>query len=164
MHLADSIDEACISERKVLGDGHFPVLFDCRGHDFLKTRVDDIDLISALKLVSLMLEAHELKESSLGLDLVLLGETTGSDVIEVLQPFEVGAGDTATIDKHVRCAHNSPAEEDLLSCVGRGAIGTLEDSFDLDSFSVSHVERFLSGGWDHAISLLSQELLGVLTD
>ena len=111
-----------------------------------------------------MLEAHELKESSLGLDLVLLGQTAGSDVIEVLQPFEVGAGDTTAIDEHVWCAYDSPTEEDLLSCVGRGAIGTLEDSFDLDSFSISHVERFLSGSGDHAIGGLSQELLGVLTD
>ena len=85
-------------------------------------------------------------------------------MIEVLEPLEVGAGDTTSIDEHVRGAHNSLAQEDLLSGVGGGAIGTLEDGLDSDGISVSIVEGLLSGGGDHAVSLFCEELLGVLAD
>jgi len=161
---ANSVDEAGVSEGKVFIDSHLPVLFASGGHDFFETRVDDINLISTFKLVSLIFEAHKLEESGLRLDLILFGQTTGSDVIEVLQPFEVGAGDTTTVDKHVWGANDSSTEEDLLSGVCGGTIGTFEDSLALDGLSVSHMEGFLSGGRNHAVSLLCKELLGVLAD
>lgn len=164
VNLADSVDEASVSEREVLLDSKFPVFLAGRGHDFLKTRVDDIDLISTLELVRLVLEAHKFEELGLRFDLIFLGHTARSDVIKVLEPFEVRAGNTTSVDKHVRSAHNSSALEDLLSCVSSGAVGTLEDSFAHDGFSVTHMKRLLSGSWDHAVSSLFEELLGVFTD
>jgi hypothetical protein len=161
---ANSVDEAGVSEGKVFIDSHLPVLFASGGHNFFETRVDDINLISTFKLVSLIFESHKLEESGLRLDLIFLGQTAGSDVIEVLQPFEVGAGDTTTVDKHVWGANDSSAEEDLLSGVGGGTIGTFKDSLALNELSVSHMERLLSGSRDHAVSLLGKELLGVLAD
>mgnify|MGYP001626769115 CR=1 FL=1 len=164
MDLSDSVDEASVSEREVLLDSEFPVLFAGRGHDFLKSRVDDIDLISTLELVRLVLEAHKFKELGLRFDLIFLGHTARSDVIEVLKPFEVRAGNTTSVDKHVRSAHNSSTLEDLFSGIGSGAIGTFEDCFAHDGFSVTLMKRFLSGSWDHAVSWLGKELLGVFTD
>lgn len=162
--LADGVDEASITEGKVLLDSHLPVLLGGGAHDFLETRVDDIDLVSALELRSLVLEAHKLEELSLRLLLVFLGHTAGGDVVQVLQPFEVGAGDTTTVDKHVRGAHNALALEDLLGGVGRGTVGTLEDGLHSDGVGVTLVEGLLGGGGDHAVSLLEEELLGVLAD
>ncbi len=164
MNLANSVDEASVSEREVLLDSEFPVLFAGRGHDFLESRVDDIDLISTLELVRLVLEAHKFEELGLRFDLIFLGHTAWGDVIEVLEPFEVRAGDTTSVDKHVRSAYNSSALEDLFSCVGSGAIGTFEDSLNHDGISVTLMKRLLSGGWDHAVSWLGKELLGVFTD
>ena len=50
MDLADSVDEAGVSKGKVLLDSKLPVLSASRGHDFLESRVDDIDLIGAFEL------------------------------------------------------------------------------------------------------------------
>ena len=162
--LADGVDEASISEGEVLVDGDVPVLADGGAHDLLETRVDDVDFIGALKLGGLVLEAHKLEELGLGLDLVLLGHTAWGDVIQVLEPLEVGAGDTATVDEHVWGANDALAEEDLLSGVGGRAVGTLEDGLDADGIGVASVEGLLSGGWDHAVGLLEEELLWVLRD
>jgi len=51
--LADGVDEAGIAVREVLIDGHLPVLTDGGGHDFLKSRVDDVELVGTLELVNL---------------------------------------------------------------------------------------------------------------
>lgn len=164
MDLADGVDEAGIAEGEVLLDGHVPVLASSGGHDFFKTRVDDIDLIGTLKIDSLISEAHKLEELGLRLDLVLLGHAAGGDVIEVLQPFEVGAGDTTTVDEHVRGSDDSSADEHLLGGVSGGTVSTFEDGLDLDELSVTSVEGLLSGGGDHAVSGLEEEGLRVLSD
>lgn len=85
-------------------------------------------------------------------------------MVKVLKPFEVRAGDTTTIDKHVGGGDDSSSYEDLLGGVSRGAVGALEDGLDLDVLSVTGVEGFLSGGGDHAVSLLEEEGLWVLAD
>jgi len=85
-------------------------------------------------------------------------------VIEVLEPLEVRAGDTTTVDKHVRGADNTTTLEDYLGGVGSGAVGALEDSLDRDELSVALVEGLLNSSRDHAISSLKQELLRVLTN
>ena len=89
VNLADGVDEAGISEGEVLVDSDVPVLANGRAHDLLETRVDDVDFIGTLKLGGLVLEAHELKELGLGLDLILLGHTAWGDVVQVLEPLEV---------------------------------------------------------------------------
>lgn len=83
-------------------------------------------------------------------------------MIEVLKPFEVGAGDTSTVDKHVWGGNNASANEDLLSSISGGAVSTLEDSIDIDKFSVAHMQRFLGGGGDHAVGLLQEEGLRIV--
>ena len=164
MDLSDSIDEAGISVGKVSIDSDGPVLTDGGGHDLLKTRVDDVDLIGTLDLVSLGLKTHKLEELDLRLLLVLLGQPSWGDVIEVLQPLEVGAGDTTTVDEHVWGGNNSSAGEDLLGGVGGGAVGTFEDGLNHHVFGVTSVEGLLSGSGDHAVGVLEKEGLRVLTN
>ena len=164
MDLADGVDEAGVSVGEVSVDSDSPVLTDSGGHNLLKSGVDDVNLIGTLDLVSLGLKSHKLEELDLRLLLVLLGESSWGDVIEVLQPFEVGAGDTTTVDKHVWGGDNSSAGEDLLSGVGGGSVGTFEDGLDLDVLGVTSVKGLLGGSGDHAVGRLEEEGLGVLTD
>ena len=85
-------------------------------------------------------------------------------MIQVFEPLEVGAGDTTTVDKHVWGGDDSSADEDLLSGVSGGAVGTLEDGLDLDVLGVAGVKGLLGGSGDHAVGLLEEEGLGVLAD
>ena len=85
-------------------------------------------------------------------------------MIQVLEPLEVGAGDTTAVDKHVWGGDNSSADEDLLGGVGGGAVGTLEDGLNLDVLGVASVKGLLGGSGDHAVGLLEEEGLGVLAD
>jgi len=162
--LIDSIDEAGVTQGDFPFASDLPVLSDGGGHDFLKARVNDVDLVGTLELVLLVSKAHDVKKATLRLHLVSLGHAARSDVVEVLEPLEVGAGDTTAIDKHVGSALDSSALEDLLGGEGGRAVGTLEDGFDLDLLSVSHVQRLLDGGGDQAVSLLREEGHGVLGD
>ena len=61
-------------------------------------------------------------------------------MIEILEPLEVRAGDTTSVDEHVRCANNTTAKEDLFSCMSGRTIGTLKDCLDLDVLSIALVE------------------------
>ena len=164
MNLADSVDEAGISVGEVFLYSNIPVLFNGMGHDFFQTRVDNVDFISTFNLASLISESHELEESLLGLLLIFLGHTAWGNVVEVLKPLEVRAGDTTAIDKHVWSGDNSSADEDLLGSVGGWAVGTFEDSFDLNVFSVASVKGLLSGGRDHAVGVFEEEGLRVLAN
>ena len=162
--LADGVDEASISESEVLLDSDIPVLLDSGAHDFFEAGVDNFDLIGTFDLRSLLSESHEFKKSGLGFLLIFLGHTSWGDVVEILEPLEVGAGNTPTIDEHVWGADNTSSGENLFGSVGGWSIGSLENGLDLDKVSISSVERFLSGGRDHAVSLLEEELLRVLSN
>jgi hypothetical protein len=61
-------------------------------------------------------------------------------VIDVLKPFEVGAGDTTAVHKHVRSSDDTSAHEDLLGGVGGGTVGSLEDGLNLNQFSIVFVK------------------------
>ena len=85
-------------------------------------------------------------------------------MVEILEPLEVGAGDTTSIDEHVRSALDSSALEDFLGCKGSWAVSTLKYGLHLDLLSVAIVERLLNGGRDHAVGLLQEERLGAIND
>ena len=61
MNLADSVDEASISESEILGNGNIPILLDSVAHDFFKTRVNNVDFISTVNFRSFITETHKLK-------------------------------------------------------------------------------------------------------
>lgn len=156
VHFVDGVNEARISEGEVLLNGKLPVVFDSLAHDFFKTGVDDIDLAGTLE-VRIGFESHDFEELLLGSLFVLLGHLAWGDVIQVLEPLEVRAGDTTTVDQHVWGSNDSSPEEDLLGLVGSWAIGTFEDSLHLDLLSVHGVEGLLCGSWDEAVGLLFEE-------
>lgn len=82
-------------------------------------------------------------------------------MFEVLQPLEVGAGDTAAVDKEVGRADDASLRKNFFGREGRGAIGAFEDCLNLDLLSVHFVERLLNGGRDKIVGLLVHEEGGV---
>jgi hypothetical protein len=82
-------------------------------------------------------------------------------MFKILEPLEIGASDTTTVDKKVRGADDASLDEDLFSSVGSRAIGTLKDSLDLDLLGVLLMEGFLDSGGDQVVSLLEHESVGV---
>jgi hypothetical protein len=107
------------------------------------------------------LVAHDLEETHLRFLFILLGHLTGGDVFKVLEPLEVGASDTTTVDKKVRGTDDASLDEDLFSGEGGGAIGTLEDSFNLNLLGVLFVKGFLDGGGNQVVGLLKHVTVGV---
>ena len=85
---------------------------------------------------------------------VLLGHLSWGDVFEVFQPLKVRAGDTSAVGKKVGSANDSTSDEDLLSSVGGGSVGTFNDALNLDLLGVAQVERLLDGCGDKEVSLL----------
>jgi len=155
--LLNGATEASISERKVVDEGMGPVLSSGIVHDLFKARVDDVDLISTLELVSFSIVAHNLEELGLRLLFVLLGHLSGSDVIEILQPFEVGAGDTTTVDEHIGGDNDSTLEERVLSGVSGGTVGTFEDGLAVERVNITLVDRLLGGSGDETVTRLAHE-------
>ena len=152
MDFADGVDEASISESEVLLYCHVPVLVGRRDHDFFETGVDNIDLVGTCDIVCSEFDSHELEKFGLRFLLVLLGKSSWGDVVEVLQPFEVRAGDTTSVDKHVWSSDNAFLDEDLFGLVGGWSISSFKDCLDLDVGGIASVERLLGSGWDHAVS------------
>ena len=62
-------------------------------------------------------------------------------MLEVLEPFEVGDGDTASIAEDIRPDHNTILLEDSLSISGGWAIGSLSKDLALDLVRVVPVDR-----------------------
>jgi hypothetical protein len=78
-------------------------------------------------------------------------------VIEVLQPLEVGAGDTTTVDEHVRGDDDSTGGEVSLSGVSGGSVSTFKDSFAVKRVNITVVNGLLSGSRDETVTLLAHE-------
>ena len=138
--LLDGVDETGISEGEVLVNSELPVFLNSVLHDLLKTRVDNVKFGSTLSSNLIFIEAHHLEELLLRFLLILLGHATGSDVIDVLEPFEVGAGDTTAVHEHVWSSDDTSALEDLLGGVGGGTVGSFEDGLNLNQFSIIFVK------------------------
>lgn len=130
-------------------------------HDLFETRVDDVHLGSALQ-VCVRAEAHDFKELLLRSFLVFLSQLARGNVVDVFKPFEVGASDATAVDEHVRGVNDALLDEDLLSGVGCGTVGTLENGAHLDLICVHLVKRLFRGSRNQAVSLLLHERCGFL--
>ena len=71
---------------------------------------------------------------------MLGGHSTWSDVIEVLEPFEVGDGYTTDVGKHVWDDHDASLFKDLIGHVGCWTVGTLDDDLALELLGVVGVD------------------------
>jgi hypothetical protein len=64
--LADSVDQASISEGEVLLDREVPILLHSTAHDLLQAGVDDVELRGTLDLLAVdLLVTHDFEETHL---------------------------------------------------------------------------------------------------
>jgi len=61
-------------------------------------------------------------------------------MLEVLKPFEVRAGDTTAVNKHVWAANDVTVVKDLFSSESSWAVSTFENSLNLNIMSVALVK------------------------
>ena len=118
MNLLDSQGETSISEVKVVVNSVVPV-FDGRFiHNLVEARVHNVDLASTLQVLHVRgalrdLVSHLLKNFKVLFLSIFLGHAAGSDVVQVLEPLEVGASNTTSVGKHVRHGDDTTLEEFL---------------------------------------------------
>jgi len=66
-----------------------------------------------------------------GLALILEGQATVRDVVQVLQPLEEGDGDTTGVDVQIGNDQDVAIDEDLVGSGGGGAVGSLGNDLKL---------------------------------
>jgi len=102
---------------------------------------------------------NRLEEMVVSFPLILEGQTSVGDVIEILQPLEVGHSDTTSVDVHVRDDEAALVLEDLVRCGGDGSISSLSDDPGLDLVGVALVDGLFHGGGDQDVAGLVHDVL-----
>merc|ERR1719427_118354 len=103
-----------------------------------------------------------LEEMVVGLPLVLKGEATIGDMIEVLQPLEVRDSDTTSVDVEIGDNQDIAVLKNLVASGGDGAVGSLGNNLGLDLVGVALVDDFLNGGGDEDVTGLVQQILALV--
>lgn len=97
-----------------------------------------------------------------GILLILEGQTSEADVVQVLQPLEVGHGDTAGVDVQVGDDQNVTFQQDLVR-VDRGRpVGSLSDDAALDFVGVALVDDAFHCARHQDVALLVEEVLALV--
>jgi hypothetical protein len=78
-------------------------------------------------------------------------------VIYIFKPFEIRAGDTTTIYQKIWGDDNTLRDKIFFSCVSCWSIGTFENSFALQLFSVIFVNTLLCCCWNQIINFVFHE-------
>lgn len=97
------------------------------------------------------------KKVIVGFTLILEGQSTIGDVVQVLQPFEEGYSHTTSVDVQVRNNHNVPIDENFVSSGCSWSISSLTDDFSLDLMCVALVDNLLNSGRHKDIALLKHK-------
>jgi hypothetical protein len=78
-------------------------------------------------------------------------------VIDVFEPFEVGACDSTSIEEQVWADNNSLGEKVFLSGEGGRSIGTFSYDFALELVHIAFVNTLFNGSWNENIACLLHE-------
>ena len=92
--------------------------------------------ILKLKLTNFYLRLVLTENSQVLILSKLPGESAVRDVVQVLEPFEVGDGDTTSVQIQVGNNQNFLVEKDLLGFRCHWAVGAFTDDFRLDSAGI----------------------------
>ena len=85
-------------------------------------------------------------------------------MINVLKPLEVRAGNTTTVHKQIRGAHDTLLKKNLLSSVSSRSVGSFEDGLALDVRGVHSVDGLLSGSRHNVVDFSLDEFKRVLNE
>jgi len=100
------------------------------------------------------LVAHSFEELDVLFFCVLLSHTTGCDVIKVLEPLEIRAGNTSSVGEHVGDTDDTSLFKSVLSAESSGSVGALKDDLALELVAVVLRNSFFLGSGDQDITLL----------
>jgi len=89
--------------------------------------------------------------------LILFGQAAGGDVIYVLEPLEIRAGNTASVGEHVGDDNDASLLEFFLSTEGSGSVGTLKDDLAVEEVTVVLVNSLFLGSGEQNIALFFHE-------
>lgn len=163
IHLVDRVHQAGISEAQVMLHRVVPIIFNSIGHDIIQCGVHNVNLVRTFDFFIEFCVTHNMKHSHLTLLLVFLRHHSWSHMINILEPFKVGAGDAPAVDQHVRGTYDAFGYEDLLGCKRRRPIGSLEDRLALNIIRILYIDAFLCGCRHQVINLLFEVLKWVLS-
>jgi len=79
-------------------------------------------------------------------------------VIQVLEPLEIRAGNTASVGEHVGDDNDASLLEFFLSTEGSGSVGTLKDDLAVEEVTVILVNSLFFGSGDQNIALFFHEI------
>ena len=122
-------------------------------------RRSDINLATDSAKAALQGVLNRLKEVVVGFPLILKGQATIGDMVQVLEPLKVRDCDTTSIDVHVRDDKDSLGPQDIISLGSDGSIGSLSNDLSLDLVSVAGIDDLLHGGRDENIAFLVHEVV-----
>jgi len=106
---------------------------------------------------------NDLQHVALGFLLPLTVQSTGTHVIEVLQPLEVACSDTSSIAENVRQEFNTLVKKFLLSTKSSGSVGCFHNQLGLELISVDCIDGLFEGSRNEEISK-SEMMLRFLID
>lgn len=122
--------------------------FGCMRHDFLDACVDDVSFGCALQQLFLIdAQSCSLVDNIQQVIFCFLlpstRHTTGTHVLQVLQPLEIADCHATSIAQHVRQEFYSFGETDLLALESSGAVGSFNDHFALEEMGVDAIDGHL---------------------
>ena len=102
VYLLHGPDEAGISEVQILGHGKVPIVTNSLGHYLIECTVHNIDFLGSLDVEIISAVTYEIQEFDCALLLILLSHLAMGNVLQILEPLEVRAGDTTAVGQQVR--------------------------------------------------------------
>ena len=160
--LVDCVDEASVSKVQILIYGVCPVIFHCLCHYLVKSGVHNIYFIRTLNVCIKLSVSHKVQKLNLRLLIEFLCHFSWRHMVDVLQPLEVGAGYTTSVDQEVWGHYDSLGVENLFASECGWAVGSLENSFTFQSICVTLVNTLFNSGWNQVVALLLHEAEWVL--
>lgn len=102
VYLFHGPDEAGVSEVQILGHGEVPVVTNGLRHYLVEGTVHDVDFFGSFDVKVICAVAYEIQEFDCALLLILLRHLAMRNVLQILEPLEVRAGDATTVCQQVR--------------------------------------------------------------
>jgi len=168
VNLQDSVDVSSESEGDIKFLGSGDGFFDGSAHNFFKTGVNDIEFRSTSEQFSIFsvkldfcasLISDDLQEVLLGFFFPSLDESTGSHMVEVLQPFEVRDGNTTSVQQDIGEDEDTSLGEDIFSSEGSGSVSSFSQNLALELASVKLVDGLFDGSRDGEIARLVESAI-----
>ena len=157
MYFNNTTDVCSSSKVHLTGEGNIDDLICGLGHHLLDTCVHDVLLSGALEQLILVdgqtsCLVDNVQQVVFGLFLPFTTHPAGTDVLQVLKPFEITDCHTTSIAENVGEEPDSLGEADLLAFDGGGTVGSFNDELALEPVSIVAIDGHFQGSGDEKIA------------